>query len=76
MGSIDFGYALENLIVGRKMARWGWNGKGMFIKLKRPHHDAFITKPYIFISDVKGEVVPWVPSQDDILGTDWLVVPE
>ena len=30
---MDFGEALENLKVGNKVARKGWNGKGMFIYL-------------------------------------------
>jgi hypothetical protein len=31
----DFGWALQSLRSGRKLARTGWNGKGMFIVLQK-----------------------------------------
>jgi hypothetical protein len=30
----DFGFALKNLKGGQKVARQGWNGKGMFVVLR------------------------------------------
>jgi len=35
MGTRDFGWAIRMLKDGRRMAREGWNGKGMFIVLQR-----------------------------------------
>jgi hypothetical protein len=39
MGSRDFGWALEQLREGRRLARDGWNGKRMFIVLQRGYPD-------------------------------------
>lgn len=36
---MDFGEALENLKAGRKVARVGWNGKGMWIVLQAGYPD-------------------------------------
>lgn len=35
----DFGYALEALKDGKKVARSGWNGKGMYITMKPGYPD-------------------------------------
>jgi hypothetical protein len=37
MGSSDFGWALECLRGGLKVARKGWNGKGMWIVLQEAY---------------------------------------
>ena len=39
MGSCGFGWALERLQSGARMARSGWNGKGMYIVLQRGYPD-------------------------------------
>lgn len=36
----DFGGAIYALKQGQKVARSGWNGKGMWLVLVKPHHDA------------------------------------
>ena len=33
MSESDFSWALKQILAGRKVAREGWNGKGMFIFL-------------------------------------------
>jgi len=42
MGTPDFGWALELLKRGRKMAREGWNGKGMYITYKPGYPDGIV----------------------------------
>ena len=37
MASCDFGWALEQLRAGHKVARSGWNGKGMWIALQKAY---------------------------------------
>lgn len=32
---LNFGEAIEALKLGKRVARWGWNGKGMFIYLNK-----------------------------------------
>ena len=45
----DFGGALCLLKEGRKVARRGWNGRGIFVELQRPDAHSKMTHPYIFI---------------------------
>ena len=56
-----------------KMARKGWNGKGLFIQLQEPTETSKMDQPYIYITTVQGRV-PWAPSQTDILAMDWVIV--
>ncbi len=70
--NFNFGEALALLKAGHKMARSGWYGKHT-IQLQVPDKDSKNTLPYIFITTEKGERVPWVASQTDVLATDWQV---
>jgi len=80
MGFYDFGWALNQLRNGNKVARKGWNGRGIFIELQRPDEHSKMTSPYIFInttglqtdnSDAPKSLVPWLASQTDMLAEDW-----
>lgn len=76
----DFSDALMWLKEGKKVARKGWNGKGLWLELQRPDEHSKMTLPYIFLSYPKdaittpGARVPWFPSQTDLLAADWLVI--
>jgi len=67
----DFGWALNRLWDGAHMQRRGWNGKGMWIALQRPGVATKMTLPYMYMSTVEGDLVPWVASQTDQLAMDW-----
>ncbi len=77
---MDFGHALDALKCGRKVARTGWNGKGLWLELQRPDAHSKMTLPYIFMSypddaaNTPGARVPWLASQTDMLAEDWKVV--
>ena len=81
----DFGWALNALGKGKAVARKGWNGKGIYIKLQTPDANSKMTLPYIYIvtnglvtdnpNAPKG-TVPWLASQTDMLADDWEVVEE
>lgn len=86
-GEMNFGHALELLKQGKKVARKGWNGKGMFIFIadsfefvtKSDLHD--FEKSGVVVSDsvcmltATGEVVVgWLASQTDMLAEDWKIV--
>jgi hypothetical protein len=71
---VNFGEALDALRRGRLVSRANWNGKDQFLALQVPDAHSKMQKPYIYISPVDGELVPWVASQTDILASDWLVV--
>jgi hypothetical protein len=76
MGSdrFDFGLAISLMKGGKRVAREGWNGKGMWLALQRPDEGSKMTLPYIYMSTVTGALVPWLASQTDMLADDWLEV--
>ena len=77
---MNFGSALEALKSGMKVARQGWNGKGLWLELQRPDQHSKMTLPYIFMSypedaqNTPGARVPWLASQTDMLSEDWELV--
>ena len=85
---MNFGQALESLKDGKKVSRDGWNAKGLWIELQTPTETSKMTRPYIYMTCPKGstnhfgvqerdfELVPWLPSQTDILAEDWCIVTE
>jgi len=71
---LTFGLAVEALKQGEKVARAGWNGKGMWLRMVSksvlpPGH-----RIYIEMKTVDDEIVPWVASQTDVLAEDWMVL--
>jgi hypothetical protein len=80
---MNFGQAIEVLKAGARVARKGWNGKGIFIELQVPDEHSKMTHPYIFIdttglqtdnSDAPKNRVPWLASQTDMLSEDWVIL--
>ena len=86
---MNFGDALQALKHGQKVAREGWNGRGMFLflvpgsvfKVNRapllgiyPEGTEINYRPHIDMKTVDGEIVPWVASQTDLLADDWCIV--
>jgi len=61
-------------IFPHRWSRRGWNGPGQFIQLQTPGDDGHMTLPYIYITTVQGDRVPWLASQTDLLSTDWYIV--
>lgn len=84
----DFGGALAWLRAGRRVAREGWNGKGMWLRLFDPFGDPeFLIQergpaisgtlaPWIGLHTADNHFVPWLASQTDVLAVDWRVLPE
>ena len=86
----DFSIALDYLKDGKKVAREGWNGKGMWIILVKGTLNAKLTEgsPYfmaglhivsidehIDMYTARGTMQPgWLASQADILAHDWSIV--
>lgn len=73
-GKRDFGGALIAMKAGKRLAREGWNGKGMWIEIQKPNEDSRITLPYIFMHTAQGDYVPWLASQADMLSEDWIIL--
>ena len=71
IGGYDFSDALRYLKRGCKVARKGWNGKGLFIQ-KEQIDDI---QSFFTITDTKtGRKNTWVPSISDLFGEDWVFV--
>lgn len=86
---MTFGQALVALRSGQRIARTGWNGKGVFVYLVpaasypvqtgavKAHfgEGAMVPyNPYLAIKNVDESVSTWVPSANDCLAGDWGVV--
>jgi len=77
---MGFEEALKALKDGKKVARQGWNGKGMWLNLQVPDEHSKMTLPYIYMeypvnhaAYPQGSRVPWLASQTDLLSTDWTI---
>ena len=70
----DFGEAVDRLKDGHRVARKGWNGKGMFLELQVPDVNSKMSLPYIYMKTADDNLVPWLASQKDVLSEDWVLV--
>lgn len=63
---------------GVKIARDGWNGKGLFVQAQYPDENSKMGNPYLYIdaTALGGKRNPWVPSQTDLFADDWYIVEE
>lgn len=79
MRDVSFSVALEQVKIGRRIARSGWNGKGLWVQIQRPDAHSKMTLPYLYMeypvdaANTPGARVPWLASQTDILAEDWVV---
>lgn len=71
---LDFGWAIRMMKNKHRVAREGWNGKGMWLELQIPTEDSKMTLPYIFMKTADDNLVPWLASQTDMLAEDWTLV--
>lgn len=71
MDYTDFGWALKQLRAGNRVARSGWNGKGMWLALQVPDAGSKMSLPYIYMKTADDKLVPWLASQTDVLAEDW-----
>jgi hypothetical protein len=77
---VGFGVALDAMRHGACVAREGWNGKGMWIRIVGPSDPeqgrlpAYPQRAFIQMKDAQDNVVPWLASQTDMLADDWTVL--
>lgn len=72
--NLTFGEALAYLKDDERVARKGWNGKGMWLMLQRPDANSKMSLPYIYMKTADDHLVPWLASQTDLLAEDWVLV--
>lgn len=81
--TFSFGEAIKYLKRGMKVARKGWNGKGMFLLYVPSEKWGIIEKiglgipkgnllPWIGMKTADGKFIPWLASQADMLVDDWV----
>jgi hypothetical protein len=75
---LDIGEAIQEMRLGMKVARKGWNGKGMWLQfvpgglaLIHGGKEPIAMLPYIVMKTVSDQFVPWLCSQTDLLAQDW-----
>lgn len=86
---MNFGEALTAIKAGKRVARAGWNGKGMFLFLVPGSTFTVNREPllsimgegtqvqyhaHIDMKTAQGYVVPRLASQADLLSEDWEIV--
>jgi hypothetical protein len=86
---VSFGSAIVLLKMGKKVARKGWNGKGMFaylvngseFKVSRepllsiyPEGTDIVYRQHIDLRTADGSIATWSPSGSDALADDWVLV--
>jgi hypothetical protein len=81
---VDFSAALLALKAGKRVARTGWNGKGMWITYAAVGSARITTGPgdaaevwllpFVVMRTAQGDFVPWLASQTDLLAEDWQVL--
>jgi len=89
LDAMSFGHALVMLKAGKKVARAGWNGIGMFVYLVPANSYPVQTgaaashfgegslvpyRAYLALKTAQEDVATWAPSVSDCLADDWLVV--
>lgn len=86
---MSFGLAIEALKLNKRVARAGWNGKGMWLSLVGVKSSWCGSiegventmpvgwqgySPFIAMYTADGMLVPWLASQTDMLADDWQVI--
>ena len=85
---LTFGQAIESAKQGKKVARKGWNGQGMFAYIvpansyspqtgvaKEYWGDKLVPyRAYWALKTAQEDVATWSPSGSDSLAEDWLIV--
>ncbi|HHL7968821.1 TPA: DUF2829 domain-containing protein [Escherichia coli] len=87
VSGLSFGLAIEALKLGNKVARAGWNGKGMYLALIAgntvrqaiaDHYghagETFPVMDAIYMKTADDKLVPWLASQTDVLAEDWQII--
>lgn len=78
--NLTFSNAAWLLPSGYKLAREGWNGKGMFIfavsvwRFEHAELGVVPVEPFIAMKTAQNTIIPWLASQADQSATDWRVI--
>ena len=84
---LTFGEAVEAIKTGKRIARSGWNGSGMYAYIvpaasypaqtevaKKEFVEFVPYRAYFALKTAKNDVATWAPSGSDCLAEDWYIV--
>jgi hypothetical protein len=84
---LTFGQAIEFAKQGKKVARQGWNGSGMFAYIvpansypaqteaaRKEFGEMVPYRTYWALKTAQNDVATWAPSGSDSLAEDWMIV--
>lgn len=84
---MNFGEILKALKEGKKAARVGWNGQGIFAYLvpantykaqteaaRAQFGENVPYRAYFALKTVQNDIAVWSPNTSDILAEDWVVL--
>lgn len=72
---MDFGAALNAMREhDQRMTREDWGREDEWVTIQWPDEHSKMRMPYLYQHLSHGGMVPWTPSQVDVLSTDWRVV--
>ncbi len=83
--TFGYGRAIELMRTGHKVAREGWNGKGMFafyepaVTVESKPHEMDDFGPYkyyrarLMLKTAQDDIATWSASGSDQLATDWFI---
>lgn len=87
MKNLNFGQAIEFAKQGKKVARKGWNGAGMFAYIvpansypaqtetaRKEFGEMVPYRTYWALKTAQNDVATWSPSGSDSLAEDWMIV--
>lgn len=87
--NLDFGQAINAAKCGKRVARAGWNGQGMFAyivpeacypaqtRVAKEHFGENALVPYRAywaLKTAQGDIATWAPSGSDSLAEDWMIL--
>lgn len=71
---MNIGDAVLAMREGARVARPGWNGKGMWLFLVEAVDSYPPRQAYVAMKTAQDTIVPWLCSQSDLLAEDWEIV--
>lgn len=87
MNNLNFGQAIEAAKSGKKVARTGWNGSGMYAYIvpansypaqteaaRKEFGEMVPYRTYWALKTAQNDVATWSPSGSDSLAEDWVIV--
>lgn len=89
MDNLNFGQAIEAAKQGKRVARKGWNGAGMYAYIVPAKQFPAVTeiarkefgemvpyRAYWALKTAQNDVATWAPSGSDSLAEDWMILSE